>query len=174
MMPATAYKLVEAERVAEAYDGMAARLNDELPDGEVLLLTVMTGGMFPACELARRIRRPMRIDYVHATRYRGATTGAEIEWRHWPDLPEGDRTVLLVDDIFDEGHTLEAVRNRLSARFRVTTAALVLKQHDRGLRRHWIDVHGIAVPDVYVFGCGMDYRENWRELPDIWALEPED
>lgn len=170
MMPDGAYRLFDAGRVAEAYDAMAARLNAELPEGEVLLLPVMTGGMYPACELARRICRPQRIDYVHATRYRGNTQGADIEWLHWPELPAGEKTVLLIDDIFDEGHTLDAIRARLPDRFRVITVALVLKQHDRGLQREWLDLYGLTVPDTYVFGCGMDYRENYRELPDIWAL----
>ncbi|HMB39538.1 MAG TPA: phosphoribosyltransferase family protein [Wenzhouxiangellaceae bacterium] len=174
MMPDGAYRIFGAERVAAAYDEMAARLNDELPDREILLLPVMTGGMFPACELARRIRRPMRIDYVHATRYRGETRGAEIQWLHWPALPAGDETVLLIDDIFDEGHTLAAISERLPDRYRVISVALALKEHERGLARDWLDVHGLIVPDVYVFGCGMDYRENLRELPDIWAVPSTD
>ena len=134
----------------------------------------MNGGMFPACELARRIRRAMRFDYVHATRYRGGTCGAGVEWLHWPSLPAGDETVLLIDDIFDEGQTLAAIRDRLPAQFRVVSAALALKRHERGLQRDWIDVFGLEVPDVYVFGCGMDYKENFRELPDIWAVPGED
>jgi len=169
-MPEGAYKVFDAEAVSAAFDAIAARLNDNLPDHEVMLLPVMTGGMFPACELARRIRRPMKIDYVHATRYRGKTRGAEIEWLHWPELPDKDETVLLIDDIFDEGHTLAAIRARLPERFRVTTIALALKEHDRGLQRNWVDIHGLSVPDVYVFGCGMDYHNNFRELPDIWAV----
>ena len=170
MMPEGAYRLFDAARVAEAYDGMAERLNAALPEREILLLPVMTGGMFPACEVARRIRRPLRIDYVHATRYRGETSGAALEWRHWPDFPPGPRSVLLIDDIFDEGHTLAAIGERLPANYEVTTAALVLKQHQRGLNRAWLDHYGLIVPDVYIFGCGMDYQENFRELPDIWAL----
>lgn len=170
MMPAGAYRIFDAERVAAAYDEMAARLNDELPDREILLLPVMTGGMFPTCELARRIRRPMRIDYVHATRYRGEMRGAEIQWLHWPQLPARDETVVLIDDIFDEGHTLAAIRARLPDRYHVISVALALKGHERGLARDWIDVYGLDVPDVYVFGCGMDYQEKFRELPDIWAV----
>lgn len=170
MMPEGAYRIFDARRVATAYDEMAARLNDELPNREIMLLPVMTGGMFPACELARRIRRPMRIDYVHATRYRGETRGSEIEWLHWPELPDREETVLLIDDIFDEGHTLAAIRDRLPDRYRVISVALTLKEHERGLPRDWVDIHGLIVPDVYVFGCGMDYREHFRELPDIWAL----
>lgn len=170
MMPEGAYKLFDAEAVAIAYDEIAARLNRELPAHEIMLLPVMTGGMFPVCELARRIRRPMKFDYVHATRYRGKMRGSEIHWLHWPELPDGEETVLLIDDIFDEGHTLAAIRDRLPAQFCVISVALALKQHDRGLPRDWIDIHGLVVPDVYVFGCGMDYQENFRELPDIWAI----
>ncbi|MEX0916398.1 MAG: hypoxanthine-guanine phosphoribosyltransferase, partial [Wenzhouxiangellaceae bacterium] len=98
----------------------------------------------------------------------------EIEWLHWPEFPPGEQTLLLIDDIFDEGHTLDAIRARLPERFRVVTVALALKQHERGLDRDWIDLHGLVVPDIYVFGCGMDYRENFRELPDIWALPSND
>lgn len=169
-LPDDAYRVFDAGEVQAAYDAMAQQLDRQLPDGEVLILPVMTGGMFTACALAPRLDRPLRIDYVHATRYRGATRGAEIQWLHWPALPDGSETVLLVDDIFDEGHTLAAIRDRLPDRYRVTTAALARKRHDRGLPRDWIDCHGLDVPDVYVFGCGMDYRENHRELADIWAI----
>jgi len=171
MIPDGARRLFDAPEVARAYDNLAARLNDDLPDAEILLLPVMTGGMFVACELARRIRRRQRLDYVHATRYRGRTRGGGIEWLHWPSLPDSLDTVLLVDDIFDEGHTMAAVRERLAGRYRVFTAALVRKRHARGLGRDWVDYHGLEVPDVYVFGCGMDYRENHRELPEIWAID---
>ena len=169
-LPANAECLFEAERVQAAYDDLAQRLDGALPDGEVLLLTVMTGGLFPAVELARQLDRPLRIDYVHATRYRGALRGGEIDWVRWPRLPDRRCTVLLVDDIFDEGNTLAAVRDRLCEKHDVTTAVLARKQHDRGLPRDWIDYHGLDVPDRYVFGCGMDYAEHWRELPGIWAL----
>ena len=174
MMPEGAYRLFDAAQVAKAYDGMAERLNAALPEREILLLPVMNGGMFPACELARRIERPLRIDYVHATRYRGETSGSTLEWRHWPDFQPGRHSVLLIDDIFDEGHTLAAIRDRLPVDYEVTTAALVLKAHERGLGRDWLDHYGLVVPDVYVFGCGMDYREHFRELPDIWATPPEE
>lgn len=169
MMPENVYRLFDAAEVGRAYDEMAERLNAELPQQEILLLPVMTGGMFPACEMARRIQRPLQIDYVHATRYRGETSGSDLQWLHWPDFSHQPHSVLLIDDIFDEGHTLAAIRDRLPANYEVTTAALVLKQHERGLDRDWLDHHGLVVPDVYVFGCGMDYRENYRELPDIWA-----
>lgn len=179
--PAGAERLFDAAAVAAAYDRLAEAVHRDLPEGPVLLLTIMTGGLFPAVELARRLNRFGRslcMDYAHATRYRGATRGGEIEWVRWPRWPASVHSVLLVDDIFDEGHTLAAVRERMiadAARERgtavpVTTAVLALKRHDRGLPRDWVDHYGLEVPDRYVFGCGMDHAEHWRELPDIWAL----
>lgn len=169
-LPDGAECLFDEVAVRNAYDGLAQRLEAVLPRGEILMLTVMTGGLFPAVELAGRLDRPMQIDYVHATRYRGATRGGEIEWVRWPKLPDSRRTILLVDDIFDEGNTLASVRDRLSDRHEVITAVLARKLHDRGLSRDWIDHYALDVPDRYVFGCGMDYQEHWRELPAIWAL----
>lgn len=170
MMPDAARRLLSVEQVAQAWDGIAQALNRDLPDEEVTLLPVMNGGMFPACELSRRLDRRVRFDYVHATRYRGGARGGEIEWLHWPSLPERPETVILVDDIFDEGYTLEAIRDRIAADYRVVTAVLLRKMHDRGLARDWVDYHGIDIPDVYVFGCGMDYQENFRELPEVWYV----
>ncbi|MCA1779594.1 MAG: hypoxanthine-guanine phosphoribosyltransferase [Xanthomonadaceae bacterium] len=173
MLPPNSTRLFDADQVQAAYDDLASRLNDSLPDKEVMLLPVMTGGLFAAVELARRVRRPLQIDYVHASRYRGQTRGAKIQWLRWPELPHESRTILLVDDIFDEGYTLQAIRDRLQGHCQVVTAVLVRKQHARGLPRDWVDHHALEVPDRYVFGCGMDYREYFRELPEIWALPNE-
>ena len=169
-LPDGAECLFDENAVRSAYDSLAQRLEAALPSGEVLMLTVMTGGLFPAVELASRLDRSMQIDYVHATRDRGAIRGGEIEWVRWPKLSDSRRTILLVDDIFDEGNTLAAVRDRLSDHHDVITAVLARKLHDRGLPRDWVDHYGLDVPDRYVFGCGMDYQEHWRELPAIWAL----
>lgn len=169
-LPAGAELLFSAGEVAAAYDRLAAQLNAAVDAPEILMLAVMTGGLFPAVEIARRLDRPMRIDYAHATRYRGQTRGGRIEWRRWPDLPDQRQSIVVVDDIFDEGHTLAAICDRLDPQHDVTTAVLTRKLHDRGLPRDRVDHFGLDVPDRYVFGCGMDYKERLRELPDIWAL----
>lgn len=170
--PAGAEALFDAAAVAAAMDRMAAALNADLGDGPVCLWAVMNGGMFPAVDLARRLERPLTLDYVHASRYRGETSGGQVQWLHWPGALPEEGSVILVDDIFDEGHTLAAIRDRLTvaSRVRVVTAVLARKRHGRGLRRDWVDHFALEVPDRYVFGCGMDYREHWRHLPGIWAL----
>lgn len=171
-LPAGAEELYDEVAVAEAMDGMAVRLEADLAEGPVCIWAVMNGGMYPAVDLSRRLQRPLTLDYVHASRYRGTTSGGMVKWLHWPDALPAAGTVVLVDDIFDEGHTLAAIRERLAAATstRVLTAVLARKRHQRGLDRDWVDHHALEVPDRYVFGCGMDYREHWRHLPGIWAL----
>lgn len=171
--PQGAECLFTAEEVSGALDAQAARIGRIAGAEEVLsIVALMKGGMYPAIQLARRLDNALRLDYVHATRYREATRGGEIHWEHWPtDLSLGQH-VVLVDDIFDEGYTMAAVSERLRAQGveRVTTAVLVRKRHDRGLDRDWVDDHALEVPDRYVFGCGMDYQGLWRQLDGIWAL----
>ncbi len=169
--PAGAERVMSKQQVARALDEQAERLEGRLADHDrVTLMVLMNGGLYPAVELARRLQCPILMDHVHATRYRGRTSGGELHWGRWPSAVEG--TILLVDDIFDEGYTLRAVREKLLAdgAEAVMTAVLALKQHQRGLSRDWVDDAALSVPDRYVFGCGMDWHGYWRQLDEIWAL----
>lgn len=157
-------------------DAMITRMGGEIDaalDGErALFLTVMNGALMFAGQLALAIRTDLEFDYVHATRYRGATTGHDLHWLREPLVPMNGRTVLLVDDILDEGHTLKAVRDdclRRGAR-RVLIASLCTKRHDRLVEGIVSDFNGIELPDRYVFGYGMDFHEQGRNLPGIYAL----
>ena len=115
----------------------------------------------------------LEFDYLHATRYRGATSGGELVWKHRPATPLQGRRVLLVDDILDEGHTLAAMRDWCleQGAADVRIAALAVKMHDRCVPGLCADYVGVEVPDRYVFGYGMDYHEQGRNLPAIYALK---
>ena len=146
---------------------------DAALDGErAVFLTVMNGALMFAGQLALSIRTDLEFDYVHATRYRGATSGSELHWLREPTANLAGRSVLLVDDILDEGHTLKAVRDdclRRGAK-RVLIASLCCKDHDRLVDGIAADFNGVVLPDRYVFGYGMDYHEQGRNLPAIYAL----
>jgi len=162
----------DAAAVAAAYDRMAAAITARLADQAPLVLAMMVGGLVPTAEIVRRLRFPFQLDYLHATRYRGATTGAKLRWVARPSQPLAGRCVLLIDDILDEGVTLAEVQaecRSLGAR-EVLTAVLTHKQHDRGLPGIGAEFIGLEVPDRYVFGCGMDYKEWFRDLPEVRAL----
>ena len=136
------------------------------------MIAVMTGAILPAAWLATRLKMPMQMDFVHATRYQSGLHGAELEYRVPPRMDLEGKKVLVVDDIFDEGDTLAAIKGSVEKRKAesVHMAVLTRKMHDRGLPREFADFVGLDVPDVYVFGCGMDAYEEWRHLDDIRVL----
>jgi hypoxanthine phosphoribosyltransferase len=138
-----------------------------------VFLTVMQGALPFAGQLATAIRAPLLFDYVHATRYRGTTSGAELHWIKRPAAPLAGSTVLLVDDILDEGHTLAAIRDYCfeQGAARVAIAVLCEKRHDRRVQGLGADFSGVEVPDRYVFGYGMDYHEQGRNLAAIHAVD---
>ncbi len=154
---------------------MAVRIRNDYAGDVPVFLTVMQGGLPFSGQLSLDIGArglDLEFDYLHATRYRGATSGGELTWKHRPATPLRGRRVLLVDDIVDEGHTLAAVRAWCigeGARD-VRIATLAVKRHDRCVAGLRADYAGLDVPDRYVFGYGMDYHEQGRNLPEIYAL----
>ena len=150
---------------------LGRRIDAELNGERAVFLTVMNGALMFAGQLALSIRTDLEFDYVHATRYRGETSGSELHWLREPVAEMTGRTVLLVDDILDEGETMAAIRDRILAMGakRFLSAVLCEKQIAKAkpLRP---DFCGFEVPDRYVFGCGMDAKGYWRNLPSIRAL----
>ena len=169
----TADLLHEREEIDIVIAEMANRIDAALDGERPVFLTVMNGALIFAGQLALAIRTDLEFDYVHATRYRGETTGSELHWLREPQVSLVDRVVLLVDDILDEGHTLKAVRDDCYQRGakKVLIVSLCTKRHDRLVEGISADVHGIELPDRYVFGFGMDYHEQGRNLPAIYALK---
>lgn len=151
---------------------MGADIARALAGERAVFLTVMNGGLFFASPLALAIGCDLEFDYAHATRYGDATQGREVRWLRRPQARLAGRTVLLVDDILDEGYTLAALRDFCAdagAR-RVLIAVLCVKRHDRRVPGLAADFAGVEVPDRYVFGYGLDYYGQGRNLPAIHAL----
>lgn len=170
-----AERLHDRRAVEAALDGMAVAIERRFRGDTVLYLPVLQGGLIPAALLATRLELQLELDYIHATRYRGETRGSDLVWRARPLTPLKGRRVLVVDDILDEGHTLEAILEwcRAQGAREVSSAVLVDKRHDRRVPGLSADFTGLEVPDRYVFGCGLDYRERFRNLPEIYAVSEE-
>ena len=165
--------LFDGETLRRETQRIAADIDAHYADGErPVYLTVMHGGLVFAGQLALSMKTDLEFDYLHATRYRGNTTGSGLAWLHRPATPLRGRRVLLADDILDEGHTLKAVKQWCEdqgAR-EVRVAVLAVKQHDRCVDGIAADYVALEVPDRYVYGYGMDYHEQGRNLPAIYAL----
>ena len=163
--------LCAPDQIEAALDQMAAAITARLEGCDPLVLMVMNGAFITTARLLARLRFPLHVGYLHATRYRSGTRGGEIDWIARPRPAVTGQTVLVVDDIFDEGDTLKAIVDevRQQGAAAVYSTVLVNKRHDRKAPGLTVDFVGLEIPDRYVFGCGMDYKEYWRQLPAIYA-----
>jgi hypoxanthine phosphoribosyltransferase len=160
-----------AAEVRAAIDRLAVEIQQRFKDRYPLVLVVMGGAVVFAGQLLPLLRMPLDLDYIHASRYGAATVGGGIEWRVEPPPGLRGRAVLVLDDILDGGQTMHAIRDRLlelgAASF--CCAVLVEKILERK-KPITADFVGLRIPDRFVFGCGMDAKGFWRNLPEIRAM----
>lgn len=173
---ASARCLADGAAIAHAVDRMAVEITEKLSQTNPLLLGVMTGGVMPLAMLLQRLDFPLQVDYTHLTRYGLRTTGGELRWVKRPPESVRGRTVLVVDDLLDHGITLQAIVDacRELGAAEVLTAVLVTKQIEDRAGLAATDFSGLTVPDVYLFGYGMDYKTWLRNAPGIFAVAGDD
>ncbi len=161
-----------AEEVQAALHRLAAEIERRLAAAYPLVVAVMGGAVVFAGQLLPLLRFPLDFEYIHATRYGAATAGGGLDWRVAPSDSVRGRTVLVLDDILDGGQTMHAIRERLLAQGAATFLCAVLV--DKALGRPKpirADFVGLHIADRFVFGCGMDARGYWRNLPEIRAMK---
>jgi len=164
-------QLYTQKEIEAAMDCMAAEITAELAASDPIILSVMNGGLVMAGQILTRLDFPLRADYVHATRYRGGTSGKELHWLRPPEELLDGRTVLILDDILDEGITLAAIVEGChnQGAKSVHSAVLVEKIRDRS-NNFQADFVGVKAEDRYLFGYGMDYKGYLRNVAGIYAV----
>ena len=164
--------LFSAAEVEAALDRLAAAITAKHRDNNPLILCVMNGGLITTGCLLLRLDFPLEHDYLHATRYRGATSGGELHWKAEPGIPLQERHVIVIDDILDEGYTLAAIVEHCRAQGARSVESVVLVEKRHG-RKHGIqaDYVGLQAEDRYLFGYGMDYKGYWRNAAGIFAVK---
>lgn len=161
-----------AAEVEDAIVRVAGEVLKQFADRYPLVLVVMGGAVVFAGQLLPRLRMPLDLDYIHASRYGDATRGGEIRWRVEP--PEGvrGRSILVIDDILDGGQTMAAIRERLLALgAKSFSCAVLVEKALKKAKPIKADFVGLTIPDRFVFGCGMDAKGFWRNLPEIRAMK---
>ena len=164
-------EIISAADVQAALDRLAIQINARLTGRHPLVITVMNGGLIFAGQLLPRLTFSLDCSYVHVRRYGNDTSGSELVWITGPHETVRGRTVLLLDDILDEGRTLATIRARLleQGAVEVLIAAFAVKRR-AAQPAVQADFSGVEVPDRFVFGFGMDVAGAWRNLPSIRAL----
>jgi len=164
----------------EDLHGGVSRLADEIAacyrDQQLTVIGVLTGSVVLLADLIRMIDVPLRVGVLQTSSYRGATTTrGELVINSDLMLHVEGRNVLLVDDIFDTGHTLQAVVQKMQefgpASLR---SAVLLRKKARQEVDYNPDFVAFDIPDEFVVGFGLDYQDMYRNLPYLAALEAED
>lgn len=168
--------LIEADEIQTVVTALGRRIAAEYQGQPLTVLGVLTGSIVFLADLIRSIDLPLRVGLIQASSYRGATTQPlelRINDSLVPDIR--DRSVLLVDDIFDTGHTLASLMDtiRRSSPRNVRSAVLLWKTGKAQVSIQ-PDYHCFQIPDRFVVGYGLDYNDDHRHLPFVAALEPND
>jgi hypoxanthine phosphoribosyltransferase len=164
--------LCSEQAVSDAIIKIATALNADFKGDYPIVLSVMNGAVFFAGHLTPQLSFPLMLDYVHATRYQLGVEGKEVNWVVQPKNTIQGMSVLILDDILDEGHTLKAIVDACYGLGAKQVKVAVLVEKDLGKSKPLTaDYVGITVPNRYIFGCGMDIHGWWRNLPAIYAIK---
>lgn len=163
--------IASAEEVQAAVRRVASEIEQRLASAYPLVLAVMGGAVVFAGQVLPLLRFPLDFDYIHASRYGGATRGAGVDWKVSPPGLARGRNVLVLDDILDHGETMSVIRQRLlelgAADFHCAVLVEKTLQMAKPIQPDFV---GLRIPDRFVFGCGMDAKGFWRNLPEIRAM----
>jgi hypoxanthine phosphoribosyltransferase len=158
--------------VARALNRVAGEISARLAASYPLVLAVANGALVFAGELLPRLSFALEFEVIRVSRYRDQTTGGALNWLLAPQAELRGRSVLVLDDILDEGMTLHAIREHvMRAGAQAFYSAVLVDKHLGRPKPMQADFVGLQVPDRYVFGCGMDVKGYWRNLPAIYALK---
>lgn len=166
--------LVSAAQIQTSVDQLAAQIRERESGRPLTVIAIMTGSIVFLADLIRKLDMPLRVGVVQASSYRGTQRGPlAIHADMMPDI--AGRDVLLVDDIFDTGHTLQEVLARfVEFRPRSIRSAVLLVKRGRQQVDFRPDYVGFEIPDEFVVGYGLDYNDAYRNLPHLAVLEPRD
>ena len=166
--------LYSSEQVDTAIEKIAEEIQKAHSNDNPIVVCILNGGMVLTGQILPRLEFPLEVDYIHATRYRDNVGGEELSWISGPHCDPKDRTVILVDDILDEGTTLAGIIDYYKKAGAAKVVSVVLVEKKRERKVNIIpDFVGLKVPDRYVFGYGMDYKGYWRNAPGIYAEKEE-
>jgi len=166
--------LLDEQQLNDGVQQLADSINEHYGDRPLTIVCVLTGSIVLGADLIRKLKMPLRVGVVQTSSYQGTERGAlTINAEMMLDITERD--VLLIDDIFDTGNTLEEVTELMRdlGPTSLESAVLLLKtgRQEVDWRPKFV---AFNIPDEFVVGYGLDYNDEYRNLPYLACLEPAD
>lgn len=164
--------LFNLNEIELALSVMVKNITQDMGNSHPIVLGVMRGALAMLGYILPRFSFYVEVDYVHVSRYQNQLIPGDILWLREPHISLMGRSVLLVDDILDQGVTLKAISEKCYAlgASEVKIAVLCKKNIRNFTPAIAADYVALDVPDAYIFGYGMDYEGGWRNAPGIYKL----
>ncbi len=167
--------LLDEKQLHEGVKELASKIDSYYGTQPLTVVAVMTGSLVLFADLIRMLSMPLRVGVIQASSYRGAMTAGELAIDTRMMIDVAGRDVLLVDDIFDTGRTLERLTREVAEMGAISVKSAVLlhkrRQHDVIMRPNFV---AFEIPDEFVVGYGLDYQDHYRNLPYLGVLEEGD
>ncbi len=167
--------LIDESAVQQGVARLARAIASDYPQQPLTIIGIMTGSLVLLADLIRQLDLPLRVGVIQASSYRGGTVAGElvIDEQWMPEVEGHD--VLLVDDIFDTGHTLDRITQKVKEQSpKSVRSAVLLTKAERTEVQIRPDYSVFDIPDEFVVGYGLDYQDEYRHLPYIATLEASD
>ncbi len=162
--------LYSEQEVEAAISRLAAEISEQLKGRNPLLLCLMNGGLIFTGKLLTQLNFPLQVDYIHASRYRGEITGSQLNWSHKPDIDIEGRVILILDDILDEGITLDETIKFCKEQGAEAVYSAVLVEKELSVAKPCsANFVGLKADDRYLFGYGLDYKHYLRNAAGIYG-----
>lgn len=167
--------LYHESTILSRLDELAQQITEDYSDKEFTVISILNGSFIFMADLLRRIRLPLQVDCWSVSSYHGTKSSGSINFRQHEIADVSGRDVLLLDDILDSGLTLSTIKAKLlnekDARS-VKSCVLLCKDIERKAEVE-ADYVGFRISNEFVVGFGLDYNEQYRNLPYIGVLKEE-
>jgi hypoxanthine phosphoribosyltransferase len=162
--------LLNEQETEDMLTRLAAEITEQCEYQNPLVLCVMTGAVIAVGKLLTRLNFPLELDYIHATRYQGKTSGGELSWKQYPSVSLKDRTVIIIDDVLDEGITMQYLLDYcLKQEAKKCYIAVLVNKNIASKKPVAADFVGVELGNQYLYGLGMDYKGYLRNVEGIYA-----
>jgi hypoxanthine phosphoribosyltransferase len=164
--------LISAQQIQARIRELGAEIDRDLPGGPIYLIAILKGACFFLADLARAVKTPARIEFIGISSYgKGKSSSGEVKLTKDLDVSIEGYDVIVVEDIVDSGITLTYLMQLLAQRKpKSLRIASLLDKPEHRQRPVEVTYRGFQIPDEFVVGYGLDYAEDFRNLPDVCVL----
>jgi hypoxanthine phosphoribosyltransferase len=168
-------RMISSNVIQKYVQDISSRLREEYKDKNPILIGVLNGCFIFMADLVRYMNIPCAMDFIKISSYRNGLTSGDIEIRKDINANLTGRHVIVVEDIVDTGKSIEFMRELVMKHNPASLVIVTMFLKPRSMRTNSkIEYVGLELPDDFVVGYGLDYAQQWRQLPDLYVLAEED